>query len=297
MTRSSRSYLLSVLTLGLVTFLPMVTASILSQITYRPATPSDIRACLAIEEASYPSDEAATLDSLTSRQAKAGDYFQCAILDDTDIIGFVCSTRCDLFEEESMTAHEPTGALLAIHSVVVEERYRRQGIASAMLRAYLEKIRNENLDGSIRSVVLLAKVHLLGFYVNCGFQVNRPSPIVHGKELWYELEQPLVRQLPLEGESWFCKTEQFKQPFPVVKPHLETHKKWVAQLRREGKCITSGYRVDEEGKPGGGGLMFVAAKSYADALEIVLRDPLVANDCVDWELNGWIGQVGELQLR
>ena len=104
--------------------------------------------------------------------------------------------------------------------------------------------------------------------------------------------------IPADDESWFCKTEQFKRPFPEVKPHLEAHKEWVTKLRTEqGYCITSGYRVDAEGKPGGGGLMFLAAKSYQDALEIVLQDPLVANDCVEWELNGWIGQVGDIQLR
>ena len=65
----------------------------------------------------------------------------------------------------------------------------------------------------------------------------------------------------------------------------------------DGVVITSGYRVDNEGKPGGGGLMFIAATNYEEALKIVQQDPLVANDCVDWELNGWIGQVGELQLR
>lgn len=51
-------------------------------------------------------------------------------------------------------------------------------------------------------------------------------------------------------------------------------------------CITSGYRVDAQGKPGDGGLVFLAAKSYDEALRVVLQDPLVANDCVDWQLNG-----------
>jgi hypothetical protein len=40
--------------------------------------------------------------------------------------------------------------------------------------------------------------------------------------------------------------------------------------------------------------MFLEAKSYEDAHQsLVLQDPLVAKDCVDWELNGWIGQVGD----
>lgn len=271
-------------------------ADILSRLTYRPSTAEEIPAYLEIESASYPADEAASLESLTYRQTHAKAYFQCAILDDK-IIGYVCSTRCDEFEEESMSTHTPSGPLLAIHSVVVEESYRRKGIATAMLKHYLETIKDENLDGSIESIVLLAKTNLLGFYVNCGFTVNRPSPIVHGQELWYDLEQKLVRTLPTQEESWFCKTEQFCKPYPEVKPYLEAHNEWVKKLRREGHCITSGYRVDADGKPGGGGLMFLTARSYEDAHQLVLQDPLVANDCVDWELNGWIGQVGDIQMR
>eukprot|EP00587_Corethron_hystrix_P008345 CAMPEP_0113298222 /NCGR_PEP_ID=MMETSP0010_2-20120614/759_1 /TAXON_ID=216773 ORGANISM="Corethron hystrix, Strain 308" /NCGR_SAMPLE_ID=MMETSP0010_2 /ASSEMBLY_ACC=CAM_ASM_000155 /LENGTH=322 /DNA_ID=CAMNT_0000151245 /DNA_START=52 /DNA_END=1020 /DNA_ORIENTATION=- /assembly_acc=CAM_ASM_000155 len=274
-----------------------VTDDVISRLVYRPAKPQDISACIDIETASYPEDEAASLASLEYRQHNASPYFRCALLDNV-VIGFVCATRCDRFEEESMTKNLPDGCLLAVHSVVVREDFRRRSIGTAMLRNYLEQVGGDDTEGNVRSVVLLAKQNLLGFYVKCGFVVMRPSPIVHGKELWYKLKHDLVRTLPVEGkESWFCKTEQFKRPFPEIKPHLEAHKEWVASLRREGFCITSGYRVDSKGRPGGGGLMFLAAKTYDDALSLILQDPLVANDCVDWELNGWIGQVGDIQLR
>ncbi|KAK7238937.1 hypothetical protein SO694_00026221 [Aureococcus anophagefferens] len=69
----------------------------------------------------------------------------------------------------------------------------------------------------------------------------------------------------LRATRWFVKTEQFCAPFPVVKPHLEAHRAWVTELRDGGATITSGYRVDAEGKPGGGGMLFFAADSYADA--------------------------------
>lgn len=303
------------------------------RVTFRPATAQDVPACYHIESASYPADEAASMASLEYRQAHAGPYFQCATViskknaatdndgGDTEdnmetVIGYVCATRCNGFDEASMSTHTDTGKILAIHSVVVEQPYRRQGLATSMLKHYLATIQHENNNNDnasdddvgknpIQSIMLIAKQHLLGFYVQCGFSVNCPSPIVHGTEQWYELEQKmqqprLLRQTrPLEGEeSWFCKTEQFIKPFPEVRPHLEAHKRWVSNLRQEQhKCVSSGYRVDADGKPGGGGLMFLAAKSYNDALDLVLQDPLVANGCVEWELNGWIGEVGDLELR
>jgi len=300
-------------------------------INFRSAASEDIPRCFEIESASYPSDEAATLESLTNRQKHAGDYFllcteQQEQQKEDIIMGFVCATRCQEFTEESMSEHDPLGRLLAVHSVVVDEKYRGKGVASKMLKQYVrdviaqeEEERQQKEDAGhtqsslpppIESIVFIAKQHLLGFYVRCGFRVNRPSPIVHGKELWYDLEMELptppkqpknviIRTHPRSDESWFCKTEQFKSSlsFPdEIKPHLAAHTKWVQNLREGGEvCIVSGYRVDAEGKPGGGGLMFLAATSYEEAYELVSQnDPLIVNDCVDWELNGWIPQVGDI---
>merc|ERR1719491_400776 len=120
------------------------------------------------------------------------------------------------------------------------------------------------------------------------FRLRRPGPLPSAAA---------VRTLPDEGETWFVETEVFVLPFPEVRHHLEEHREWVANLRSRGYCITSGYRVDEEGRPGGGGLMVFAAGSHGEAEELVLQDPLVANGCVDWTLNGWVSEVGELQLR
>jgi len=262
----------------------------LSKMTFRQAIRADIDACFAIEEASYPSDEAATLESLVYRQEQAGDYFRCAVYD-SKVVGFITGTKCGEFVEESMTTHDERGRLLAIHSVAVDAKYRRKGLATRMMKDYIDYV--ENID----SIVLIAKEHLLGFYVKCGFAVLRPSAIVHGKDLWYDLERRMIRSSPAENQKWFVKTETFCKPFPDVKPFLDEHKLWVHKLRSEGISITSGYRVDSEGKPGGGGLMFLAAENYEAARAIVSEDPLVANGCVEWELNGWIGQVGNVEMR
>ena len=109
--------------------------------------------------------------------------------------------------------------------------------------------------------------------------------------------------VPGAGLHWFVKTEQFCKPFPEVKPHLEDHRAWVRSLREQHEetgtpqNIVSGYRVDENDRPGGGGLMIFAAENYAAALELVKCDPLVANECVDWQLNKWIAETGDIRLE
>lgn len=95
---------------------------------------------------------------------------------------------------------------------------------------------------------------------------------------------------------WFVRTEQFCQPFPVVKPHLEAHRQWVTAQREAGYPVTSGYRVDAEGRPGGGGLMLFRAASHEAAVAFVAEDPLVANRCVDYQVNRWIAEVGDIEL-
>jgi predicted PhzF superfamily epimerase YddE/YHI9/GNAT superfamily N-acetyltransferase len=178
-----------------------------------------------LEKASYPDDEAASTRQLQYRQHHAAKYFRCAVLphtvdapdpDHDPIIGFVCSTRCRTFTSaDAMSTHVPHGLLLAIHSVVVHPDYRRQGVATALLRDYVLKMAQRNLTECnatsasttssssnsthvpIQKIVLLSKPHLWLLYVNCGFRVIRPSPIRHGKETWYELEYPL----PLSSSS------------------------------------------------------------------------------------------------
>ena len=147
----------------------------LSNVHFRTCRPTDIPTCYEIESASYPASEAASKSALQYRQHHCSRYFRCAVLDGADddhdvVIGFVCSTKCHSFRHESMSVHEASGRLLAIHSVVVAEKYRRQGIATLMVKDYIQTILADDEDPP-EKFVLLSKAHLLGFYVNCGLQV------------------------------------------------------------------------------------------------------------------------------
>jgi len=96
--------------------------------------------------------------------------------------------------------------------------------------------------------------------------------------------------------AWFIKTETFRLPRPQLLAHLQAHHAWVAELRQQGVVISSGYLVDQAGRPGGGGLLLLAAEDYAAAEALVRQDPLIANGCVDWQLQGWIPAGGDLAV-
>jgi uncharacterized protein YciI len=96
--------------------------------------------------------------------------------------------------------------------------------------------------------------------------------------------------------AWFIKTETFRLPRPQLLAHLQAHHAWVAELRQQGVVISSGYLVDQAGRPGGGGLLLLAAEDYAAAEALVRQDPLIASGCVDWQLQGWIPAVGDLAV-
>lgn len=176
----------------------------MSKISFRLAKPEDIPECHVIQSASYPPDEAAKKSWLEYRQSHARSYFLCALNNESEIIGFVCSTRCSNFDYDAMSTHDPKGSLLAIHSVVVKEEYRRKGIASRMMKNYIKIVSEDNQvhpSTSISKIVLIAKSHLLGFYENLGFSVLKVSDIVYGQEQWYDLQMNLVRDLPLSNDD------------------------------------------------------------------------------------------------
>jgi len=109
-----------------------------------------------------------------------------------EIIAFISSTRCQTFSDRSMTIHDPTGPLLAIHSVVVSDSYRHRGVGSALLKNYLSYLSKLELKHGIQKVILMAKKDDLTFYLTEGdFRVMRQSLVKHGKDIWYECEREL----------------------------------------------------------------------------------------------------------
>ena len=93
---------------------------------------------------------------------------------------------------------------------------------------------------------------------------------------------------------WFVKSERFLRPYAQMKPHLEAHRRWVEQRRAEGVVLSSGYLVDGEGQPGGGGMLLLQAADYCEAEALIQEDPMLLSGGVEWTLQQWRPAVGDL---
>ena len=91
---------------------------------------------------------------------------------------------------------------------------------------------------------------------------------------------------------FFVKTELIKKEFindsKLKKKFIDKHILWIKDLKKAGVNIKSGFLVNEINKPGAGGLLIIEVKTYKDALNIVLEDPMIKNKIVDWKLSEWI---------
>jgi uncharacterized protein YciI len=96
--------------------------------------------------------------------------------------------------------------------------------------------------------------------------------------------------------AWFLKRETFLRPYAELQPHLQAHRAWVERQRERGARISSGYLVDGDGKPGGGGVLLLEADDFASAEALIREDPVVASGLVEWSLHRWISAVGDLEV-
>lgn len=167
--------------------------SLCSRVECRPATPTDILQCFQLEQ-SWNND--ASKNDLQYRQHHAAPFFRCTVIegeDDEDIIvGFICSTRIDKFQDDNISkSHRPSGTILMINTIVVGEDYRRQGLATFMLKDYLQSLYSASFKHPVAEVALFATKELLTFFLHCGFSVVRPRAKIEGEDQQYLLKLSL----------------------------------------------------------------------------------------------------------
>ncbi len=157
-------------------------------LTLRAATIEDAETLADIEAKSFPPAEAASLESFRKRLAVFPDCFLLLMKDDKAvglIDGMITDQRTitdDMFEDA--TLHNPEGRWQSVFGLAVLPEERRQGYASTLMRAFIEKARDEDRDG----VILTCKAHLIDFYSSFGYVNRGVSKSVHGGAVWYDME-------------------------------------------------------------------------------------------------------------
>ncbi len=91
---------------------------------------------------------------------------------------------------------------------------------------------------------------------------------------------------------WFAKKEVFtksakKLSHQTRKKYIKMHIDWAEGLQSKGFKLYSGYLIDSNRNPGGGGLLIFNAKSYQEAEKIIKNDPMVSSGLVEWDLHEW----------
>ncbi len=87
-----------------------------------------------------------------------------------------------------MSLHEAEGETLCIHSVCVDEKHRRKGIALMLLLEYIQRVR---LIKQVKRICLLSHEYLLQLYLRAGFTLVGKSEVQHGSETWIECKLDL----------------------------------------------------------------------------------------------------------
>jgi uncharacterized protein YciI len=64
--------------------------------------------------------------------------------------------------------------------------------------------------------------------------------------------------------------------------YVPAHKNYVRQLIAQGHKARTGYWQER-----GGGMLIFEADSLAEAKKIIAQDPLILNNCVNYELHEW----------
>ena len=82
--------------------------------------------------------------------------------------------------------------------------------------------------------------------------------------------------------SWFVKIEKGIVDKKIFDQYIPDHKAYVKDLIAKGHEAKTGYW-----KELGGGMLLFKAKSLDEAKRIVEKDPLIKNDCVEYELHQW----------
>ncbi len=163
----------------------------MTNLSFRHAKPSDLDRCYQIETTAYAGDEAATKEKILKRIEMYPEGF-LILENDKEIIGFVncgAADKVELSDEsfKELVGHHSDGKNIVIMSVVTHPDYQRQGMATRLMKRFIEQMR----EAGKHKMLLICQTELISMYASFGFVDLGPSESDHGGLQWYEMEMVL----------------------------------------------------------------------------------------------------------
>tara|TARA_Y100001968_G_C19375111_1_gene727197 strand:+ start:492 stop:788 length:297 start_codon:yes stop_codon:yes gene_type:complete len=95
--------------------------------------------------------------------------------------------------------------------------------------------------------------------------------------------------------SIYLKKEKLKLNVKKLNKYLiKEHIDWVEKLNLSGIYASTGYLIDKNYLPGGGGILILKANNYQEAKKIIEDDPIILSGEVEWEIYEWTLIAGNL---
>ncbi len=153
----------------------------------RKATIADLDEISALEAVCFPATESASKASFEWRLKTYPQHFFVLVVDGR-IVSFVngpVTKERDLIDEmyDSPAYSDEQGEWQMIFGLVTHPDFQRQGLASKVMRAFIDEARSEGRKG----VVLTCKEHKIAFYASFGYQDEGISSSTHGGVPWHQM--------------------------------------------------------------------------------------------------------------
>lgn len=163
--------------------------SILEHIEFRTILPEEVQQAIQIEQICFPPNEACSPKSMKERVAAAPELFLVAVDTRTGkIAGFLngLATKESKFRDEfftDVTLYDKAGENIMLLGLDVLPEYRRQGLATEIMKQYCEKERKNG-----RKLLLLTCLdNKVAMYKKMGYIDNGIADSSWGGEEWHEM--------------------------------------------------------------------------------------------------------------
>lgn len=170
------------------------TLDLTKKFEFRDIRANETEQAVVIEQICFPPNEACSEKDMRERIAKVPELFLVAVDRETGkIAGFLNGQATDEseFRDEFFTdanLHDPVGKNIMLLGLDVLPEYRRQGLATEIVRQYIERERQNN-----RQMLILTCLHSkVKMYEKMGFHDKGISMSTWGGEEWHEMTKSLI---------------------------------------------------------------------------------------------------------